>query len=133
MEAGRELDALVAEKVMGCKIDRSYVEGWPNWIGGPRYRCGCGNYAHACGDDDIAEPLLNFYSTDIAAAWEVVERIKHLKDPDPMEVWIYETRSKGVTCEVYWDLGSRLAGRGQVTAATAPLAICLAALQAVQA
>lgn len=61
MDAGRELDALVAEKVMGWEVDRSanrliWLFVAPN---GKR------------GDITICPP----YSTDIAAAWQVVERM----------------------------------------------------------
>lgn len=84
--AGRELDALVAEKVMGIgklEFDAYY---------GPQHR----------------------YSTDIAAAWEVVEKLaKPLKVVWTGKVWV---------CEVFGEPCSQEAG-------TAPLAICRAALK----
>lgn len=71
LEAGRELDALIAEKVMGCKprlLRRADTV--------PDY-CGCETRQHARSDDDsrIAE-----YSTDIAAAWEVVKKLGEFRD-----------------------------------------------------
>lgn len=50
MEAGRELDALVAEKVMGLPIEGTKLSQY-SWTHPP-------------------------YSTDIAAAWEVAEAAK---------------------------------------------------------
>ncbi len=54
MKPGRELDALVAEKVMGWKMDASAV-----WHG-PGPSC----------------LVLPHYSTDIADAWEIVEKLQ---------------------------------------------------------
>lgn len=107
MKPGRELDALVAEKVMGYPGDGNvwYVTG---------------DYANP---DSIPE-----YSTDIAAAWEVVEKMKHSS-------WSFSIRSSD-DCEAEFSLndGKFLQnadtvgmGRGD----TAPYAICLAALKAV--
>ena len=56
MEAGREMDALVAEKVMGL------------------------SYILFDGTDPHQEELTPHYSTDIAAAWEVVEKLRKSYD-----------------------------------------------------
>lgn len=72
MKPGRELDALVAEKVMGVEVARGVQCS---------YECGFKN-----DDMGIAASRLEalgwvthypipYYSTDIAAAWEVVEHI----------------------------------------------------------
>ena len=79
MEAGRELDALVAEKVMGLSKDdwdppcfwqhstddceKDSVIGWMGWC------YNCGTMVAEVG----VEP--RYYSTDIAAAWEVLEKL----------------------------------------------------------
>lgn len=111
----RELDAKVAELVMGyelIKIRDIYVEG--AWNGD--------------NPDSLIElphqEKLPHYSTDIAAAWKVVEKFSFdLKDWNGCG----EEDYRGYTCKLY-------DGRTQVeeTADTAPLAICLAALKAVE-
>lgn len=90
-KAGRELDALVAEKVMGVetmqKLYPSMMAKGGAW--------------------------LPHFSTDIAAAWEVVEKMRR-------EGYIFDIEIRkdyvGVNCE---------------HCESAPLAICLAALRAV--
>lgn len=104
MKAGRELDALTAEKVMGLRVVRCPDHG--DCI-----------YWHAYGPDR-PDGQLPEYSTDIAEAWQVVEK---LRDLDP-EIW----------WDVHWECvfntnDSRVWG----TADTAPEAICRAALAAV--
>lgn len=62
MEPGRELDALIAEKVMNFKIESPSAEQCTIWDGREvRY----------------FEP-----STDIAAAWEVVDRMREEAPPN---------------------------------------------------
>ena len=101
LKAGRELDALVAEKVMG--LPGAAVGGWynPNLLDGP-------------------PP----YSTDIAAAWEVVEKLLelgwHVDIEDGWCVIVYGGRDGKADSEM--EVGE-----------TAPEAICLAALEAVKA
>jgi hypothetical protein len=99
--AGRELDALVAEKVMGW--DRRLWAGRFYWSG-------------PYSDRERFSP-----SMDIAAAWEVVERVWQ-------EEWVLR-RFLGS-----WQIldGDPLDNhRVLASAETAPLAICRAALQAV--
>jgi hypothetical protein len=106
MEAGRKLDALVAEKVMGWKDKVLTTE-----------------------DEGIAiiESFDNIFkfspSTNIADAWKVVEKIQE-------KFWIKLVGyGEGFICT--------LTGKGDntlktaVDETTAPLAICLAALEAV--
>ena len=103
--AGRELDALVAEKVMGADIelhryddyDTDYVFKSP---GHPK-----------C--------LVPRFSTDIAAAWEVVVKLKMAVESDG-SLWRAGTKLPGHG-NLYWDETEE--------ADTAPLAICLAALK----
>lgn len=103
-EAGRELDAMVAERVMG---------------GEPISRKCLANY------DDQKLP---HYSTDIAAAWTVV---------DAVDTRNAAARAVGVrTFSIHrYDDGTYIASffNASATANPAPLAICLAALQAVSA
>lgn len=105
MKAGRELDALIAEKVFGKTVDRSshfdiYYDNGPS---------------------------IPFYSTRIAGAWLVVEKLV----ADGMQPIVNYLNGQilaydGWHCciakgyEVYHSHGCE----------TAPLAICLAALKA---
>lgn len=109
LEVGPALDALVAEKVMGCKPIRTSF----------RPMCGCGDQRH--GND------LSKYSTDIAAAWKVVEKLRaqnkltNLESiPDSHFAFEIEPDPRGIVEPQAWAVGS-----------TAPLAICRAALKAV--
>ena len=117
MEAGREMDALVAEKVM----DRTVMGGF----GGTALRV----VYHG---KDTPAPL-PYYSTNIAQAWEVVKRLDLLRDyvlgqfPDGgTYTWEVGRRDAslimGRCCPVMHVLAMGL---------TAPLAICRAALLAV--
>jgi hypothetical protein len=102
IEPGRELDALVAGKVMGFKIEQTNSETCTIWDGSEvRY----------------FEP-----STDISAAWEIVEKfgemlVRRRLGGTDYRAWI-QTDLYG-KCEVY--------AHGK----TAPEAICKAALYAV--
>ena len=102
LEAGRELDARVAEKVMG------QGSGYP-----------LPNDFHY-----IAE--IPYYSTDIAAAWEVVEKLKD--DGYTVQLWSYS----GSCC--YGCAIARPTDGFQtppLAPPTMPLAICRAALAVV--
>ena len=120
VKAGRALDADVAEKVMGLTVREGlmrlgYYEMEPEILD--------------VGDEPIdgmeheevlivGKALLPHYSTDIAAAWQVVEKA------DEFEMWNHTGKS----------YGCRLTFRNKqafAKAATAPLAICRAALDAV--
>jgi hypothetical protein len=105
MEAGREMDALVAELVMGWE-KRVFGDGVDYW--------------HLPGGA-ICELDAPHYSTDIAAAWQVVEKL-------PFSVYV-EVRWDGKNAEAWFDSGSQT---WEASAPTAPLAICRAALLAVQ-
>jgi hypothetical protein len=145
MPAGPELDALVAERVMGCQPKKS-------WNG---YDCGCGNAFRRPHSDELLHEdkchshsglncdgaALAGYSTDIAAAWEVVEKFRIAVAK--LKHWNYETRvyreawwakplaptANGVDggqghtdSEIWFEEGDEASGE------TAPLAICRAAL-----
>ncbi len=140
MQPGRELDALVAEKVMGCVVNRERSQP----------ECGCEevkgikwihrmyphgfDYSHPdpyrtnyCCQD----PCLLAYSTDIAAAWEVVEKVW----PRESHFYVY----KGMGSDNRWECNfmvtqapDKLGDERRFSyGETAAHAICLAALKAV--
>jgi len=146
MEAGRELDALVAEKVMGfsdgphtlyCWHDRKKRErplhgayhekpgtGWKS----PDYTA----YVNEAGEKLFCgKPKAVFwpehYSTQIGDAWEVVEKDDGWGFDWRLKRWA--ASSKPWTCTADRITDSR---RFYVEAVTAPLAICLVALRAVE-
>ena len=104
MEAGRKLDALIAEKVMGLIFRKK--EGYPKF------------------DDDVP-----YYSTRIEDAWLVVEKLRE------MGAWINVSIG---THKMFWECrGIINEGKDNEVrfinhAPTAPLAICLAALKAIE-
>jgi hypothetical protein len=128
MKPGRELDALVAEKVMGQVVHRNPKGGWS--LGPPDYWDD-----HGC--TELVNPL-PAYSEDIAAAWEVVARLRELFPASLFSILetFDEAQGKGLRYGVhilhYLGMGD-FRTEGQATADTAPHAICLAALRAVDA
>jgi len=66
------------------------------------------------------------YSTDIAAAWEVVEKLSNGKEDGRMMVWHFNRQMSGA-----WVIPMSWADlKGYIIADTAPLAICRAAIKA---
>ena len=126
MEAGRELDALIAEKVMG----------WNLFAGEPGYGRRPNKFMSL-----ILDPIPH-YSTNIEAAWLVVEKIHAGLNPARMGTYNYLTlvctgTYSGWAASFDFNLGDEwweadvivscpFAARGH----TAELAICLAALKA---
>jgi hypothetical protein len=106
LQAGRELDALVAEKVMGYTLGTPPSPESAINLAGPEY--------------PVTVP---HYSTDIAAAWQVVEKFK-----DRDWRFILDKYDDGWGIEI--ELSGGKYGSGAV-AETAPLAICRVALKAV--
>ena len=123
MEAGRELDALVAKKVFGWAIRR---ESWYDQEGLETtvlYDSHDNQLGYAHGFDEMPEELPE-YSTNIAAAWQVFDRPEH-------EAWsIYRWDSAMLEAGCQWEIEDA-DGNTLASAPTAPLAICLAALSAV--
>ena len=115
MSDTRELDEAVAREVMGLTL----VEGAEGW-----YHCDPKRYPPgSLGDDHSRVPD---YSTSIAAAFEVVEKMREkglhfALDNRHQDGWWAEFASIGY------------ARGGQATADSAPLAIVKAALEAVRA
>lgn len=119
----RELDECVAEKVFGAlrpadgKRIAHHDPATKFWG------------THVVAGDVAQKPIVHFhgpaYSTDIAAAWEVV---KHLAPDYYVEVCEGGADRPNVAyCRVYHNSALRCI----TTADTAPLAICYAALKAV--
>lgn len=117
MPAGKEVDILIAEKVMGLSLQHllpvyeegSTDDGLDGWSGFVCPRC-------RRPSDMLDEPCAKYYSTDIRAAWEVVEKFTS-------ERWVELGNSRGG-----WEC---LIGGDAGYAKNAPLAICRAALLAV--
>lgn len=106
MEAGPEIDALVAVQVMGWTRQPDHVDGL---IVHPMYRT-------LEGANTSYPPA---YSKNIAHAWDVAESAR---------TWALLEISMATQCEC------TISGRGRIWRAagdTAPLAICRAALKAV--
>jgi len=117
--AGRELDTLVAEKVMG-----SLRPTEPGLFCGEPSDDGKWWWESYQGDTDISKWAPPEYSTSISAAWEVVEKLLHIG----LDFTIDSGRDR-TTGEVFHSC--RIDDINLTYADTAPHAICLAALKAV--
>jgi len=126
MEAGREMDALVAEEVMGWTYISPLYCGYP--ASGP---IGPNEAVPYKWPARLGATQVPNYSTDIAAAWQVVE---HLYS----EKWIVGIGSlvqvprewRCELCNMWEDDFSRCPSDIEANADTAPLVICRAALLA---
>ncbi len=119
VEAGPELDALVAEKVMGCRVVHCRDGTYKLRVPGSYDRV---DFVTAEG----ARSACPKYSTDIAAAWEVMEKMakEGYKPCVGMNGHCWDATMRvdiATTTEDEW-----------MSANTAPLAICRAALAAVE-
>lgn len=107
MKPGKELDALIAEHVMGAKEVLAKPEG--------------ATYLFRKGDYLYEDPPS--YSTEIAQAWEVLAVLAE----KGWDYSVFNTEFEGIYCQFY----TRERGYIESSAETAPLAICLAALKVV--
>lgn len=127
MKPGREFDALVAEKVMGCKGlgFKSLTQIDPNTL--DYQSCDCPGHPHAIEWNDMGgrRYALKHYSTDISAAWEVVEKLSRNGCYGFDLGWTSSTNGKP------WHATFAGGRDAHAWAETAPHAICLAALKAV--
>lgn len=124
MKPGRELDVLIAEKVMGWKL---YC------YEGDVYAHEPGQYGDAAKNDgwcwegdtypENRESHQFAPSTDIAAAWEVVEKLS-------TNGWAVKMQIGFDSSRYYWDCEVFIEESHYGSAKTAPHAICLAALKA---
>jgi len=122
LPAGRDLDALVAEKMMGWitgEHNGRKVIGPPVGNMGPIGDPGVWAYA-----DEVPVDWILPYSTSIAAAWQVVEEIKRRG----LHWWIADC-SGGYGAHVRFEHDRRTFASAE--AETLPLAICRAALKVV--
>ncbi len=113
MGAGREMDALIAERVMGFVVEP---------VGG-NYRYYNDTIAHERGGKWTSP--VPAYSTEIAAAWEVVEFLREAGSHIQIET------QDGYFCEIWSDRGGKLElfqQEGEGWAETPALAICRAAI-----
>ena len=110
MPAGRELDALVAERVMG-------------WTRVEEYRTRLGKDWHGFRPGEDYYHSLYRYSTDIAAAWEVLGRF-----PPTAEGFTLALGQWGGSGEWRFVWGRHGDWDNILYAEAAPLAICRAAL-----
>lgn len=129
LPAGRELDALIAERVMGWKvIETDDCNGEDNfWLSKDGQHPFEGEYG-----DDLELPA---YSTSIADAWKVVEKMRAARTWDFSVSWHqgYDTAFgvDGWECEINgWDDTRYERVATSDIQKTAPHAICLAALRA---
>jgi hypothetical protein len=123
MKAGRELDALIHEKIFGkcAHVLHAFKKDNKNsWMSDYTYyrckKCKDGTYSGLLYSE--GKILCPQYSTNIADAWLVVEKMQE-------KGWLVSIRNfPKWTCEIcFYDPII-------VYAETAPLAICLAALKA---
>lgn len=123
VSAGRELDALVAERVFGWSVERQ--AGNSPWLVGH-------------GRNRWTRIENHPFSTDIAAAWEVVEKLQGF-DTNRDEPWwsvaVFFGQPGQVCARVYacqpgWLITDTDTVISEAHADTAALAICRAALAA---
>lgn len=152
IEAGREMDALVAEKVMGWKRGGKGDHTKPlhyksldhpgeirnNWAAKGEHDYltspdGNTHYLCACADEAIKDHIdLPEYSTSISAAWEVVERFEQgAFAPEQVAACVNLVCSDGIEDERYYcAFFSPSLAKVEAFGKTMPEAICRAALKA---
>src|SRR5262245_9196319 len=136
LEPGRELDALIAEKVMGWK----WYVGVANLGSGPKYRYldepnewnplrpeWDGVTEMPIGHPAAQDSRFPYYSDDISAAWLVVEKLT-----TTTKQWFHYEQSS-TTCTAIFQNDAYEGWDACSEADTVPLAICRAALKAVSA
>lgn len=118
LQPGRDLDAMVAEKVMGMVDNRPSGRSGEMW----------GIMDWFAPGEPAWAPNFPTYSTSISAAWEVVEKMRG----DGWYVRITDTKSPlGHRWMVSFDTEEGLHPLYTAYSETVPHAICLAALRAV--
>lgn len=131
--AGRELDALIAERVMGYTRETRKVDWYPveisvfykdpSWLeySYDERSCNAMMFRNGVDASDGHAAVLPYYSASIESAWSVVEKmagdwpdftLRHIEEDQPEDGWYARFRS------------TQRPGYGQ----TAPEAICRAAL-----
>lgn len=129
MQAGEELDVLVAEKVMGAEW-RDYAGGYRGLVKWDMDRKSYGILIVRNPDGSLNGSLPREwrFSADIAGAWSVLERLNAPGGewPESHGWYVAVHNSTGAGWEAH-------VGHEVATAETAPLAICRAALAALRA
>lgn len=117
MPAGREMNALIAEKAMGWTVFYGEYKGYELF------------------DDEVAQGYppkeeadgvpfeIPYYSTDIARAWEVVEKMKNY-------LFVCGRTDDGIWEAYFFPVNSGIGKLSEAHGDTAPSAICRAALKA---
>lgn len=126
-QAGREMDARVAEKVMGFR--KHLIHGYLH--NAPSDEAFDASDPAALDYDDFYPGEEPHYSTSIAAAWEVVERFRrgcNGKVAACVDVCVTDIPDP---CDTYCKICGPDTAEVIEWADTAPLAICKAALKAV--
>jgi len=143
MKAGRELDGKVMSEVFGYPV--SWWSLHPNKRKVGDYRIATFGFEYlwpdAEGDMPVLEMLVDgewvavpMVSTDIAAAWQVVEKFAHTsRNKVGLELGFSNFRLTAYPVRG-WNCHLGIDGKDGVSANadTAPLAICLAALKAIE-
>lgn len=115
LKAGRELDALIAEKVMGWALVSNQKANKAGWWG------------LAPGSSLMPLP---YYSLSISDAWEVVEKLEEKGiTMDMGQVWNGGEWMWAIQFQKIHLMTGQVDHYRQEYANTAPLAICLAALK----
>lgn len=109
MKPGRELDKLIAERVMGLDVSN------------PSSPMSC----DVCHKDYYFEDSIKPYSTDIAAAWEVVEKLIQ------QEIYFEFRSDYAYSVSGYDGHNAMRMSNCDASGESFPHAICLAALKAI--
>jgi hypothetical protein len=132
-KAGRELDALIAEQVMGWTITTPIDPACDHAVGTHRNgKSAKRNFGLAPGAD--RDDVIPNYSRDIASAFLVVEEME--RRGHMVLLGRFTAAPPGATaeeCALTWRATFMRGGDGDQWANSAPHAICLAALAAVAA
>ncbi len=116
-KAGGKLDALIAEKLFGDKFEfhKTFDGYYRPWV-----------------EDPIAFEPCPDYSTDISAAWKVVEKLLTLLPNQDFHIehWRDDgTETSGWQVSSCYELGE---WKDWIRAETLPLAVCSAALKSIE-
>ncbi len=145
--AGRELDAEVAEKVMGLDPQGFAEHQWSGWESIDTHPYCMLRYCRQCLEGESKNcdhhiplieciPPIPLFSTDIAAAWEVVEKVclnnGAFTWEDAFARFSLEQWNNNYWVAMWHELDEGFVNHGSAQANTVPLAICLAALKAVE-
>ena len=104
MASGPELDTLVAEKVMGHPMPDSISEDALDlYLAGTPIHCDSWTCVCRYDEGDIPKWVPATYSTDISAAWQVVEKIRSMEDSKGEQLLC----CLGIHCDIpgeVWDI-----------------------------